>query len=73
MQEFIAWVTIALLWLFVTLGIANFYPLIDGGITKIWIVLKDKRARSKAMLHGDASSPSDQDSLDQAVAVPKHG
>jgi hypothetical protein len=42
-QEFTAWTVIALIWLFITLGIASFYPLVDGGIAKIWIVLKDKK------------------------------
>jgi hypothetical protein len=69
---------IALIWLFITLGIANFYPLIDGGITKIWIVLKDNKARGKAQLHGASNSSSDHDSLgrqgaSEVIVEPKHG
>lgn len=31
---------VALLWLWVALLIANFYPLVDGGFKQIWIVLR---------------------------------
>lgn len=37
---FIAWVVVSLIWLWITLCIANFYPLIDGGLKKIWQVLR---------------------------------
>jgi hypothetical protein len=32
MQFFIAWIVIALIWLWFTLVVAIFYPIIDGGI-----------------------------------------
>lgn len=38
-QLFTAWVVVALIWLWVTLVIANFYPLFDGGFKMIWAVL----------------------------------
>lgn len=38
-QLFTAWVVVALIWLWVTLVIANFYPLYDGGFKMIWAVL----------------------------------
>ena len=40
---FTAWVVVCLIWLFVALGIANFYPLIDGGFKLIWIILTNKK------------------------------
>jgi hypothetical protein len=33
---FVAWVVVGLVWLFVTLLVANFYPLVDGGAVQIW-------------------------------------
>lgn len=42
---FIAWVTISLIWLFLTLIIAIFYPLVDGGITDIWEVIQYFRGK----------------------------
>ncbi|KAL3465741.1 Sodium:solute symporter family-domain-containing protein [Aspergillus heterothallicus] len=36
---FIAWVVVGLIWLFVTLLVANFYPLVDGGLVQIWEVV----------------------------------
>ncbi|KAI1629485.1 SSS family solute:Na+ symporter [Exophiala viscosa] len=40
---FTAWVIISLIWLWFTLLVANFYPLIDGGAQQIWIVLRGKK------------------------------
>ncbi|KAL3440589.1 Sodium:solute symporter family-domain-containing protein [Aspergillus insuetus] len=36
---FVAWVVVGLVWLFLTLLVANFYPLVDGGARQIWEVL----------------------------------
>ncbi|KPM42236.1 hypothetical protein AK830_g4337 [Neonectria ditissima] len=36
---FVAWVVVGLIWLFLTLLIANFHPLYDGGIKQIWQVV----------------------------------
>ncbi|KAL4872519.1 hypothetical protein BDV12DRAFT_210481 [Aspergillus spectabilis] len=36
---FIAWVVISLIWLWFTLIVAIFYPLVDGGVEQIWAVL----------------------------------
>ncbi|EXJ79152.1 hypothetical protein A1O3_08653 [Capronia epimyces CBS 606.96] len=67
---FIAWIVIALIWLWFTLVVAIFYPLYDGGLKQIWIVLQGKTAVK-------ASTEIDEDSLGtappEAVAVePKH-
>ncbi|EXJ87089.1 hypothetical protein A1O3_04047 [Capronia epimyces CBS 606.96] len=43
---FIAWVVVSLIWLWVALFIANFYPLLDGGLKKIWLVLKGEKDAS---------------------------
>jgi hypothetical protein len=36
---FVAWVVVGLVGLFLTLLVANFYPLVDGGAVQIWEVL----------------------------------
>ncbi|KAJ0423270.1 Sodium:solute symporter family-domain-containing protein [Aspergillus carlsbadensis] len=41
---FIAWVVISLLWLWFTLVVAIFYPLVDGGLQQMCAVIKRKRA-----------------------------
>jgi hypothetical protein len=38
-QFFIAWVVISLIWLWFTLVVAIFYPLVDGGVKQMWAVL----------------------------------
>ncbi|KAE8334073.1 Sodium:solute symporter family-domain-containing protein [Aspergillus sergii] len=43
---FIAWIVISLIWLWFTLVVAIFYPLVDGGIQQIWTVLKGTKAGS---------------------------
>jgi hypothetical protein len=43
-QFFVAWVVISLIWLWFTLVVAIFYPLIDGGLQQMWAVIKRKRA-----------------------------
>ncbi|KIW26206.1 uncharacterized protein PV07_09319 [Cladophialophora immunda] len=37
---FVTWVVVSLIWLWIALVIANFYPLVDGGLKQIWIVLR---------------------------------
>jgi hypothetical protein len=56
-QLFIAWVVVALIWLFVTLIIANLYPLADGGLQKIWQVVMGKHTSTDGRAHdaGDVS------------------
>lgn len=39
-QFFVAWVVVALIWLWATLFIGNFYPLYDGGLRQIWTVVR---------------------------------
>ncbi|KAF2791482.1 hypothetical protein K505DRAFT_363791 [Melanomma pulvis-pyrius CBS 109.77] len=38
---FVAWIVVSLIWLWVALIIANFLPLIDGGASQIYKVVKD--------------------------------
>ncbi|KAL3472385.1 Sodium:solute symporter family-domain-containing protein [Aspergillus californicus] len=43
---FTAWVSVGLVWLFGTLVVAIFYPLVDGGVQQMWTVIRyitDKR------------------------------
>lgn len=56
MQLFYVWVIVALIWLFIALLIANFYPLLDGGLEKIWIVLRGQKDRgiARELQHVDA-------------------
>ncbi len=42
-QLFVAWVVVSFIWLWVTLCIANFYPLVDGGFQKIWQVVNRRQ------------------------------
>lgn len=41
---FTAQIVVCLIWLFIALCIANFYPLIDGGAKLIWMVLTNQKA-----------------------------
>jgi hypothetical protein len=43
---FTAWIVVGLIWLWVTLIIANFLPLTDGGLVQIWAVLKNLVGRT---------------------------
>ncbi|KIX03525.1 uncharacterized protein Z518_07078 [Rhinocladiella mackenziei CBS 650.93] len=40
---FVAWIVVSLIWLCAALFVANFYPLVDGGLKKIWIVVSGKK------------------------------
>ncbi|KAJ4260432.1 hypothetical protein NW762_007171 [Fusarium torreyae] len=42
-QFFSAWIVIAFIYLWFTLFVGNFYPLIDGGFTKIWTVVRGRK------------------------------
>lgn len=51
---FVAWVVVGLVWLFITLLVANFYPLLDGGLQQIWeVIAAVKKSRKSA---GDESA-----------------
>ncbi|KAI1103865.1 sodium/proline symporter [Jackrogersella minutella] len=55
---FTAWIVICLIYLWLTLMVANFYPLYDGGARKIWIVVRGRIAAetlSKGNAQQDAS------------------
>ncbi|KAL4869935.1 hypothetical protein BDV12DRAFT_208220 [Aspergillus spectabilis] len=47
---FTAWVTVGLIWLFITLLVTNFYPLIDRGVQQIWQVIQAATGSSKGCL-----------------------
>ena len=44
---FVAWLVVGLIWLFITLLVANFYPLVDGGLQQIWQVIAAVRKTTK--------------------------
>lgn len=44
---FVAWLVVGLIWLFITLLVANFYPLVDGGLQQIWQVIAVVRKTTK--------------------------
>lgn len=50
---------ISLIWLWLTLLVANFYPLIDGGLRQIWIVVRGKKAVKASTEIDDVDSPAD--------------
>ncbi|KAL2444296.1 putative urea active transporter 1 [Exophiala dermatitidis] len=54
---FQAWVVISLIWLWFTLLVANFYPLVDGGLKQILIVIQGKRG-----VKGSTELPPDSES-----------
>lgn len=65
MQFYIAWVVVAIIWLWGTLFVATLYPIFDGGIPQIrqvYRVLRGKAPANEAgagKAHGDTStSPS---------------
>ncbi|KAJ9644814.1 hypothetical protein H2204_001276 [Knufia peltigerae] len=41
---FTAWIVVSLIWLWIAMSIANFYPLVDGGLKKIWLVMRGQQA-----------------------------
>ncbi|KAL4780388.1 Sodium:solute symporter family-domain-containing protein [Aspergillus varians] len=57
---FVAWVVVGLIWLFITLLVANFYPLVDGGVQQIWQVIT---AASKSLSAGQ------RDNADESAEV----
>ncbi|KAF2638663.1 SSS family solute:Na+ symporter [Massarina eburnea CBS 473.64] len=55
---FVAWIVIALVWLWITLFIAIFLPLIDGGAKQTWQVLKSLgKTRRDGKVGSGASTP----------------
>ena len=59
LQFFVAWVVISLIWLWFTLVVAIFYPLVDGGLKQIWAVLIVARRK---LLREDGGSGSGSES-----------
>ena len=55
MQLFTAWVVAALIWLWIALGIASFYPLIDGGAKQIYMVLTGQKVIAPEGEPGDTT------------------
>lgn len=68
---FTAWIVVAFIWLFITLLIANFYPLIDGGFHKIWIVLSGKKELPEEVetMEVKSGSASNSDPEEQAAVL----
>lgn len=66
MQFFIAWVVISLIWLWFTLVVAIFYPLIDGGLKQMWAVLRVAR---KKLLREDAGPGPDSGAGPQGTVI----
>ena len=58
---FTAQVVVCLIWLFIALCIANFYPLIDGGFKLIWIILTGKKVEEE--VKDGQSSPAGSNSI----------
>ena len=66
-QLFTAWVVVSLIWLFFTLLVAIFYPLVDGGLKKIWLAINWRQA-SKGEESSGATTPTHNDSPDGLVS-----
>lgn len=69
---FVAWVVISLILLWLALIVANFYPLADGGIQQIWMLLT---GRSAVKEKEEDQSPSSGNSIFGTVegTAPKAG
>ncbi|KAF9890728.1 hypothetical protein FE257_005594 [Aspergillus nanangensis] len=61
---FIAWIVVSLVWLWFTLVVAIFYPLVDGGAQQIWTVLMGRKV-------GKSTSPTPAEPGD--LDIPVHG
>lgn len=66
MQFFIAWIVISLIWLWFTLVVAIFYPLIDGGLQQMWTVIK-----MKGLSHKEPGSETTNSSTEQVGVTVK--
>lgn len=55
---FSAWIVIAIIWLWATLFIAGFFPIIDGRgqLRQIWQALRKKGPRSETKVESSGSS-----------------
>ncbi|KAF4460306.1 Sodium solute symporter [Fusarium albosuccineum] len=63
---FEAWIVIAFIYLWFTLFVGNFYPLVDGGVQKIWTVL-----RGRKQVQESAQSESDTPGSEESSTLPK--
>ena len=64
MQLFTAWIVVCLIWRWVALCIAVLYPLVDGGVKKIWIVFRGTKHIVENKISGDnsvSSAPADKE------------
>lgn len=69
---FVAWVVISLIWLWLALFVANFYPLFDGGVRQILTVVRGTTVRTEK--EDDQSSSSRNSTLGTVeVSAPKAG
>ncbi|OAL57436.1 SSS family solute:Na+ symporter [Pyrenochaeta sp. DS3sAY3a] len=67
---FTAWIVISLIWLWFTLLVSNFYPLIDGGAKQIWTVLSGRKGTKGTTEYSDDSGISTPPTQ-EISAVPK--
>ncbi|KAL5376905.1 hypothetical protein DPSP01_010171 [Paraphaeosphaeria sporulosa] len=61
-----AWIMISLIWLWLTLVVAIFYPLYEGGVAQMWTVIQCKTGRARNSVESDSSSPP-VESVEEAV------
>ncbi|KAL3481699.1 Sodium:solute symporter family-domain-containing protein [Aspergillus californicus] len=67
---FIAWVVISLVWLWFTLVVAIFYPLVDGGLQQMWAVLTIK-TKGAGEPSGDGIAAREDSSTEQVAVAAK--
>ncbi|KAF1846190.1 SSS family solute:Na+ symporter [Cucurbitaria berberidis CBS 394.84] len=67
---FIAWIVISLIWLWLTLLVSNFYPLIDGGANQIWTVVRGRKG-TKGTTEYQTDSGNSTPPTEQFNATPK--
>ncbi|KAL4887682.1 Sodium:solute symporter family-domain-containing protein [Aspergillus karnatakaensis] len=69
---FMGWVVISLIWLWFTLVVAIFYPLVDGGIQQMWAVVTKVAGRGNGKnLGGERSGTLQVDSTEQVGVLAK--
>lgn len=66
---FVAWIVVSLIWLWLALIVANFYPLIDGGLQQFWGIVTGRVDKAEKE---QASSGSSTHGVVE-VSVPKTG
>lgn len=62
----------ALIWLWLALIVANFYPLWDGGVSKIWTVLRGQNVSSSetsSFVEGITTPESEKEVAEKSTGV----